>query len=126
MSSKKPIVAIIEDDQGFREALAGMLASYGYEPIEFSRADEFLASVNREHISCIISDIQMPGMSGFELHERIATSARPIPILLITALPSEEGRKRAAKAGVACYLPKPFADEDLLACIQKALRGSSI
>ena len=121
MSSNKPVIAVIEDDRAFREALAGMLTSFGYEALEFSGAREFLDSPDRERTSCVISDIQMPVMTGLELHEKIRASGRPIPTVLITALPSPEGRTRALNAGAVCYLAKPFVEEDLLACIKRAL-----
>ncbi|HTU35950.1 MAG TPA: response regulator [Candidatus Acidoferrum sp.] len=123
MASNKSVIAIIEDDEGFREALAGMLTSFGYEPVEFSGAREFLESSERGRVCCVISDIQMPGMSGLELQKIISAEERPIPTLLITAMPSDDGRKRALEAGAFCYLAKPFADEDLLGCIERALRS---
>jgi DNA-binding response OmpR family regulator len=64
----------------------------------------------------------MPGISGFELHDRLVASGAPIPIILITAFPDEKSRDRALRAGVICYLTKPFSEDDLLGCIRSTLR----
>ena len=72
-------------------------------------------------LSCVIADVQMPGMSGVELHNRLIGSGAPIPTILITAFPDEKARERALQAGVVCYLGKPFSEADLLACIRSIL-----
>ncbi|HZC96758.1 MAG TPA: response regulator, partial [Bradyrhizobium sp.] len=69
----------------------------------------------------LITDMQMPGMTGLELHHRLAASFKPIPTILITAFPDERARERALQAGVICYLTKPFSEDDLLACIRSIL-----
>jgi FixJ family two-component response regulator len=121
VTKTKPVIAIVDDNESFREALAEMLSSCGFESLEFPGAQEFLDFPRRERVSCVISDIQMPGMSGLELHEKISASERPIPIILITAVPSDEARKRSLNAGAVCYIAKPFVEEELLTCIQIAL-----
>ena len=65
--------------------------------------------------------LQMPGMTGLDLHHRLAASCKPIPTILITAFPDERARERALQAGVICYLTKPFSEDDLLACIRSIL-----
>jgi len=72
-------------------------------------------------MSCVIADVQMPGMSGLELRNRLVTSGNPIPTILITAFPDENARRRALQAGVTCYLTKPFSEDDLLAGIRSTL-----
>jgi CheY-like chemotaxis protein len=70
----------------------------------------------------MIADVQMPGMTGIELHNRLVASGQPIPTILITAFPDEGARERALQAGVIGYLAKPFSEAELLACIG-AIRG---
>jgi FixJ family two-component response regulator len=72
-------------------------------------------------VSCLIADMQMPGMTGLELHNRLVTSGEPIPTVLITAFPDERARERALQAGVVGYLTKPFSENELLAYIRSAL-----
>ena len=89
--------------------------------MEFECAEDFLKSSRCCSLSCVITDVQMPGMSGVELHNRLVTSGEPIPVILITAFPDEGARERALQAGVVCYLGKPFSEDDLLACIRSTL-----
>jgi len=119
--SKKPVIAIVDDDEAVREALADLVTSLGYVALKYSGAQEFLDSPRRPRISCLISDVQMPGMNGLDLFKRIAASRTPIPTILITAYPKDEARDLALKAGVLCYLKKPFEEQTLLDCIQSAL-----
>jgi FixJ family two-component response regulator len=115
------VIAVVDDDDGFREALAGLLKSLGYAAIAFDRADAFLNSDRRRETTCLISDVHMPGMTGPELHRTLAASGAPIPTILITAYPDPVGRVRALQDGVVCYLTKPFRENELLACIDRAV-----
>ena len=72
-------------------------------------------------MSCVIADVQMPGMTGHELHNRLVASGQPTPTILITAFPDERARECALQAGVICYLSKPFSEDELLACIRSTL-----
>jgi CheY-like chemotaxis protein len=83
----------------------------------FEGAEHFLKSRRRHSVSCMIADVQMPGMTGLELHDRLVASGEPIPTILITAFPDERARERALQAGVIGYLSKPFSEDELLACI---------
>ena len=87
----------------------------------FECAEDLLKSRRRASVSCLITDLQMPGMTGLDLHHRLAASCEPIPTILITAFPDERARERALQAGVICYLTKPFSEDDLLACIRSIL-----
>jgi FixJ family two-component response regulator len=88
----------------------------------FECAEDLLKSKRRRSVSCVIADVQMTGMTGLELHNRLVASGEPIPTILITAFPDERSRQRALQAGVTCYLTKPFSEDDLLACIRSSLR----
>jgi FixJ family two-component response regulator len=116
------VISIVDDDQSVREGTMDLLNSMGYVAVAFERADEFLQFERLFTSSCLIADMQLPGMSGLELHEHLIESGRTVPIILITAFPDDKDRTRALRAGVTCYLTKPFNENDLLACIRSALR----
>lgn len=104
-----------------REALTSLLRSLGYRAVAFQSAEDFLASKRAQGANCLIADVQMPGLTGPELHARLVASGKPIPTILITAYPDDTARRRALRAGVTCYLTKPFSEDDLVDCIRSAL-----
>ena len=118
---KKALISIVDDDESVREAMQGLMKSLGFPVEAFASAEEFLASDSRNHAVCLITDVQMPGLTGLELHDRLVRSGRPVPTIMITAYPDERARARALQAGVVCYLVKPFNESDLLACIRSIL-----
>jgi FixJ family two-component response regulator len=115
------VIAVVDDDQSVREALTGLLKSLGYRPVAFPSAEEFLNSRQGHSAACLIADVQMPGMTGPELHDHLVACGEPVPTILVTAYPNETVRARALRAGVKGYLAKPFHEEDLLRCIRSAL-----
>ena len=121
MPKTKSLISVVDDDESMREAVRGLMKSLGYTAEAFASAEEFLNSRQVPGTSCLITDVQMPGMTGPELHERLAARGEPIPTILITAYPNERVRARVLQAGVKGYLTKPFAENDLLACIDSAL-----
>lgn len=122
---KKAVIAIVDDDESVREALTSLIRSLGYAAVAFGCAEDLLKSRRRRSVSCVVADVQMPGMTGFELHNRLVASGKPIPTILITAFPDERARERALQSGVICYLTKPFSEDDLLACIRSTLAPSA-
>ena len=114
-------IAIVDDDESVREALVSLLRSVGFAVEAFPGAEAFLASPFRRRAALLITDMQMPGMSGLALHACVAASGEAIPTVLITAYPDDSLRVRARKAGVAGYLIKPFDEHVLLDCIHDAL-----
>jgi FixJ family two-component response regulator len=114
-------IAIVDDNRSVREALKSLIRSLGYAAITFKCAQDLLKSKRRSKVSCLIADVQMPGMSGLELHDRLVTSGERIPTILMTAFPDERVRERALQAGVICYLTKPFSEDALLACFRSTL-----
>jgi len=118
---KKIVISIVDDDESIREALMGLMESLGITARAFAGGEDFLRSKHRYSTSCLIADVQMPGMTGPELHSRLVASGKPIPTILITAYPDDRVRAQALQAGVRCYLAKPFNEDDLLACIRSAL-----
>jgi FixJ family two-component response regulator len=119
--AKNPVISIVDDDASLRESTMDLIKSMGFRAEAFQRAEEFLKSNRLHSTSCLIADVQMPGMTGLELYYRLVESGNAIPTILITAFPDERDRARAREAGVIGYLTKPFNDGDLLACIRSAL-----
>ena len=118
---RKAVIAIVDDDHSVREALTSLVRSLGYAAMAFECAEDLVKSKRRRSVSCVITDVQMPGMTGVELYHRLVASGEPIPTILITAFPDERARERALQAGVTCYLAKPFSEDDLLACLRSTL-----
>jgi CheY-like chemotaxis protein len=119
------VISVVDDDQSLREALVDLLGSMGLAARAFPNAEAFLASAERQTTSCLVTDIQMPGMSGLELGRRVVESDRPIPTILITAYPDERVRANALRAGIARYLVKPFGEEELIGSIRSAVASRS-
>jgi FixJ family two-component response regulator len=115
------VIAIVDDDRSVREALTSFVRSLGYDAVAFESADDFLKTAPPRGLSCLIADVQMPGMTGLELHDRLLASGASLPTILVTAYPEERTRERALRSGVIGYLAKPFSDEALLACLRSCL-----
>jgi FixJ family two-component response regulator len=118
------LITIVDDDEEIREATKGLLRSLGYQAAAFSSAEEFLQSDSLDDTACLIADVQMPGLSGFDLRGRLIARGVKMPTIFITAFPEEGARARAMTAGAVGYLGKPFSEESLLRCLDSAL-GSS-
>jgi len=120
-----PIVSIIDDDEFIRDAAKRLVRSLGFSAPTFASADEFLRSPHLHDTSCIISDVQMPGISGIELQCLLIAKGKNLPIIFITAFPDERIRAQAMKAGAICFLSKPFDGSTLIQCINNALKTQS-
>jgi FixJ family two-component response regulator len=121
MSSKIQI-SIIDDDEQFRAALADLMQAMGFTIEAFPSAEDFLASPNVRHTSCLIVDVHMPRMTGTELHSHLVGSGYDIPTILITAYPDDSARVRALGQSIVGYLTKPIDEEVLLRCVESALQ----
>lgn len=119
--SANEVIAVIDDDEAAREAIIDLLRSLDFPASGFRDASAFLGSGGLTRAACVIADFRLPGMSGLELCARIAASARAIPTILVTAYPDDSTRRRALRAGVRCYLPKPLDPDRLLRCLADAL-----
>ena len=117
----KNLIVIVDDDPSVREGLMDLLRSMAFVAEVFERPGDFLNSDRLHSTGCLIADVQMPGMTGLELHDRLIESGCIIPTILITAFPNARDRARAQRAGVNCYLTKPFTETQLLDCIREAL-----
>jgi FixJ family two-component response regulator len=116
-----PLISIIDDDESMRCAVKSLVTSLGLNAYTFASAEEFLRSPHVEHTSCLISDLQMPGLSGVELQNTLLAQDRRIPIIFMTAFPEERMRTRAMKDGALGFLSKPFESQMLINLIEKAI-----
>jgi len=115
------LIAIVDDDEFMRGAIEGLMKSVGLTARAFASAEEFLDSGEKRRIGCLILDVRMPGMSGFELHAALRAAQRPIPTIFITAHGDERTRREALRAGALDFVAKPFDDEALVATVRTAL-----
>jgi len=116
-----PLISIVDDDLPVRRALRRSIQAAGYIVETFASAREFLDASPLGRTSCLVLDIHLDGMSGFDLAEQLAAVRAAIPIIFITAHDDTPTRERARRAGVAAYLPKPFDERVLLDAIRAAL-----
>ena len=114
-------ISVIDDDASVRAGTDNLLSSHGYNVRTFASAEDFLQSAQPDGSSCVVADVQMPGMSGLDLLEHLRTLGNHVPFIFITAFPDESVRDRALKGGAVCFLAKPFAGPVLIGCIEAAL-----
>jgi FixJ family two-component response regulator len=118
------LISVVDDDASVRAATSKFLRSHGYTVQAYSSAEHFLQSGGLNDTSCVIADLQMPGMSGLELLTMMRAQGYGVPFIFITAFPDETTRARALQAGAICFLSKPFAGPTLINCLGVALEGS--
>jgi FixJ family two-component response regulator len=118
------LISIVDDDEPTRESTKGLVRSLGYQAATFASAEEFLQSDSLDSTACLITDVQMPGLSGIDLQRGLIAQGILMPTIFITAFPEEETRARAMKAGAVGYLSKPCREESLLKCLDRALGNS--
>ena len=121
--AKLPLVSIVDDDESVRIATKSLLSSLGWPVHTFASAEELLHSSRLDDTCCLISDVEMPGMSGIELQSTLDAQGRSTPIIFITAYPDEKIKAQLLKAGAICFLEKPFDEEALLRCLDTALKS---
>ena len=114
------MISIVDDDKSVRESTKALVRSLGYAARTFPSVEEFLTS-NLDATSCLILDVQLKGLSGIELQERLIGEGRRTPIIFITAVLDEQIRNQALKAGAIDILSKPFSGERLASCLVSAL-----
>ena len=118
------MISIVDDDESVRNATRTLIRSVGYDVATFASAEEFLASEQLHRTACLISDVQMPGLSGIELQERLKTGGHQIPIIFITAFPDDRVRDCAMQAGAISFLSKPFNETHLIDSLDRALKAA--
>ncbi|MBX9800957.1 MAG: response regulator [Burkholderiaceae bacterium] len=118
-------IAVVEDDNGLRAAILRMLTACGWKPIGYASAEGYLESAQGEDIDCLVLDLYLPGMSGFELLEQIRSTGKDIPIIFITAQDDEKIRLRVQGVG-KLYLPKPFTGQSLAMKVRDCLKQTDL
>lgn len=117
----RPLVAVVDDDESVRESLPDLLGELGFDARVFASAREFLVSDSLGQTKCLVLDVAMPGMTGFDLQQELKVRGQKIPIVFITAEKDETIRRRALERGAVGVLLKPFSDTALLEALSTAL-----
>jgi FixJ family two-component response regulator len=119
--SKECLVSVIDDDTSLLAAIVGLVRSLGYKVSGHESAEAFLASADPGRSSCVITDIQMPGMSGIDLKVELTSRHNTVPVIMITARTEEALLERARQSGAYCLLTKPFRHDAFITCLENAL-----
>lgn len=114
--SEPPLIAIVDDDASLRRSLVRVLESAGYKATSFASGRAFLASLSSSQPACLVLDVNLPEMSGFDVRDRVT-----LPVIFITAYDDAVTRDRITRSDVAGYLPKPFGAGTLLDAIRSAI-----
>ena len=120
--NNQALIAIVDDDQSFREALQNLLELIGFRTAIFASARDFLDSPQFPNVSCAIVDVSMPGMDGLDLQRQLVAT-HPIPVIFITDLRDAKTREQALLAGAISFLNKPVSEETLVDALNSALRA---
>ena len=115
------LICIVDDDAVVRDATADLLNSLGYTALGFVSAEQFLDSGHVQSAGCLITDQQLPGLSGIELQAQLQADGYQTPIIFITGFPEPQIRKKALDAGAVAFLAKPFEQADLMTSLEAAL-----
>lgn len=116
--NKRPIVSIVDDDLSVRESLKMLLESAEFDAEVFTSAEEFLSAGHLGEFVCLILDVQLPGISGLDLQNRLRADGNNISVIFITAHPDEHTRQLAMRAGATRFFSKPFSGSDLLTAVR--------
>ena len=122
MLPKTRVLSLVDDDASVRKATGRLIKSFGFTVEVFASGEEFLCFGSLHITSCLVLDVQMPGMNGLQLQSHLAAAGYRIPIVFITAYADEEIRDQALEAGAVAFLTKPFGEEALLRGIRSALK----
>ncbi|MTH77926.1 response regulator transcription factor [Paracoccus aestuariivivens] len=120
-----PHIAIVDDDDAIRYALSSLLRSEDFSVSLFDSAEAFLQSLANQLPQCLLTDIQLPGLSGLDLQFRMRAEQPLLPVLVMTAFPEDKLRDQALAAGAVCFLRKPFDNCALLGCLRRAIAGTN-
>ena len=120
-----PVVFVVDDDEGIRASIQGLLKSAGLRAECFETAEEFLQRQASNGPSCLILDVSLPGINGLDFQQQLRAAGLQIPIIFLTAHGNIPMTVKAMKSGAVEFLTKPFGDEELLSAIQQALGRDS-
>ena len=118
----EPTVFVVDDDEAVRESLRFLLSTLHYQVRAFATAEDFLEAISSDQAGCVVLDINLPGMSGFELQARLEERRIGLPVIFITGKGSEASRARASKTNALGYVEKPLDDEVLLPLVRIAMK----
>jgi FixJ family two-component response regulator len=117
-----PLIAVVDDDISVRESLDSLIRSTGLAVRVYASAEEFLNSNHHGGVDCLILDVRLPGMNGFELHRELLARSCRAPVVFMTAHGyNDRARSEAASEWTVAYLTKPFSEEELLKAVQMSL-----
>ena len=116
----KALISIVDDDESIRRTTVFLIESFGFRAVAFENSESFLKSPHLHDTSCLLVDIQMPGMNGLQLQRELAVAGHAIPIIFITAFDNRDTRQQAMQSGAVAFLSKPFNDEELFQAVRLA------
>ncbi|MBV4484513.1 response regulator [Pseudomonas sp. SWRI153] len=120
------VIAVVDDDEAIRASLSSLLRACGYEVLSYAGPAQYLESEGPAQTHCLISDIQMPGMSGLQMHAQLRASGWCRPVIFVSAHQRDLPCAKSHAAGVIACLHKPFAADELLDCVAVAMREAGI
>ena len=120
------VISIVDDDESFRRALTDLVRSLGHAVASFASAEEFLGSGRVDDTACLITDVKMPGMGGFELQSTLIARGARTPVIFVAADSGTKARGRALASGALAFLVKPFREETLVSLLDQALSGPRV
>jgi FixJ family two-component response regulator len=118
--SREGVISIVEDDESLRHAMVGLFRSLGHEARGYGSAEDFLAALDGCS-ACVITDVELPGLSGIDMTHRLRELGCTPPVIMVTARAEEVLAAQAAASGALCLLRKPFDTKELLDCVERAL-----
>lgn len=125
MAAEHPLIAVLDDEESIRRALQRLFRSAGFTVHTFASGTEFLESLGTRRPGCLVLDIHMPGMTGFDVLAALESMQWRVPTVVITAFDDETAEARALQAGALRFMRKPIAEDVLLDAVDAALRSSS-
>jgi len=120
--SEAPLIAVVDDEKLARDGMRELVESLGYNAATFTSAADFLQSGVVAQTTCLITDLQMPGLSGLDLQQALQARGYHTPVILVTAYPTDKHRTHALKNGAVGFLSKPFSDGSLIECLTDAIK----
>ena len=124
MIAERPVIAVLDDEPEMRKALRRLLAGRGFQVEEYECGDDFLAVLGSHPLHCVLLDLHMPGLNGFEVLEAMIARGIPVPVIVITAHEEAGRAERAFALGASAYLTKPVDRDDLFSAIAEASAGT--
>ena len=123
--SEGPLISIVDDDALARDGIRELVESLGYRAITFNSAEYFLQSSVIGETTCLITDVQMPGLNGLQLMESLQSQGHQTSVIVITAYPNEKHRAHALDNGAIGFLSKPFDEQPMIECLTVAIKLQS-